>query len=148
MRHGAWRLITSTDRRNRVPRMSIARSSKIAVMAALALSFALLVDAHAARTFPQNSRQVKITDVADDSIIADGDALHLAPGVIIFTSTGATLVKGSLPAPVIARVQLDLNGDVRRIWLLADDEILVRPWWQFWMRSQPQADPTQPVLTN
>jgi hypothetical protein len=104
--------------------------------------------ASGARTFPQNSRQVKITAVADDAIVADGDVLHLGPGVLIFTQTGATVVKGALPAPIIARVQLDLNGDVRRIWLLADDEILHWPWWQFWRRRQPQADPTEPVLTN
>ena len=42
-------------------------------------------------------------------------------------------------AGVVARVQVDPNGDVRRIWLLADDEILVRPWWQFWKRDQPQS---------
>ncbi len=101
---------------------------------------ALLAAAHAdaARTFPQNSRQVKITAVADDAIVADGDTLHLAPGVLVFSATGTTMVKSALPSDVIARVQLDLNGDVRRIWLLADDEILVRPWWQFWKRGQPQ----------
>ena len=99
--------------------------------------------AWSARTFPQNSRQVKITDVADDRIVADGRELRLAPGVLVFTSSNATLVKGSIPAPIIARVQIDLNGDVRRIWLLADDEILVRPWWQFWKSDQPQSDPAQ-----
>lgn len=119
------------------------------VAVALMLALSMLVDgAHAARTFPQNSRQVKITAVADDAIVADGATLHLAPGVLIFTTTGATIVRSALPAGVIARVQLDLNGDVRRIWLLTDDEILTWPWWQFWHRRQPQADPTTPVLTN
>ena len=100
----------------------------------------------AARTFPQNSRQVKITQAADGVIVADGRTLHLAPGVLIFTSTNATLVRGALPTNVIARVQVDLNGDVRRIWLLADDEILVRPWWQIWKSDQPQAPP-EPTTT-
>ena len=117
--------------------------------AILALSLvACCTVAWSARTFPQNSRQVKITDVADDRIVADGRELHLAPGVLILTASNATLVKGAMPAPVIARVQLDLNGDVRRIWLLANDEILVWPWWQLWRREQPQSDPAQPVLTN
>ena len=97
----------------------------------------------AARTFPENSRQVKITQVADDAIVADGQPLHLAPGVLIFTPTNATLVRGQLPSGVIARVQVDLNGDVRRIWLLGDDEVIVRPWWQFWKSEQPQGQPTQ-----
>jgi hypothetical protein len=108
----------------------------------------LAFDANAAREFPQNSRQVKITAVADDAIVADGNTLHLAPGVLIFTTTGTTVVRSALTPTVIARVQLDLNGDVRRIWVLADDEILHWPWWQFWHFRQPQADPTTPVLTN
>lgn len=105
----------------------------------VALALGAWTSAFAARTFPQNSRQVKITQVADDGIVADGRSLHLAPGVLIFSTTNTTLVKSALPAGVIARVQVDLNGDVRRIWLLADDEILERPWWQFWKRDQPQA---------
>ncbi len=93
----------------------------------------------AARTFPQNSVQVKITKVADDAIVADGEPLHLAPGVLIYTPSNATLVRGALPPDVTARVQLDLNGDVRRIWLLADDEIIDKPsWWQFWKSEQPR----------
>jgi len=102
----------------------------------------------AARAFPQNSRQVKITAVADDAIVADGDTLHLSPGVLVFNTINVTVVRSALLPGTIARVQLDQNGDVRRIWILTDDEILVRPWWQFWNRSQPQADPLQPVLTN
>ncbi len=115
------------------------RSFTNLLRAVLALSLAACCTlAWAARAFPQNSQQVKITEVADDRIVADGRELHLAPGVIILTINNSTMVKGSMPAPVIARVQVDLNGDVRRIWLLADDEILVRPWWQFWVRDQPQ----------
>ncbi len=107
------------------------------------LGFALLlltsVAADAARTFPQNSLQVKITKVADDAIVADGKPLHLAPGVLIFTPSNSTLVRSALPPDVIARVQLDLNGDVRRIWLLADDEIIDKPsWWQFWKSEKQQ----------
>ncbi len=105
----------------------------------VAISLGAATSALAARTFPENSRQVRITEVADDAIVADGRALHLAPGVLIFAPGNSTLVRSALPAGVIARVQVDLNGDVRRIWLLADDEILVRPWWQFWKRDQPQS---------
>lgn len=123
----------------------VARLVGIAFAATL---LAAASDATAARNFPANSRQVRITAVADDAIVADGDTLHLSPAVVIYTPANMTVVKGALPADVIARVQLDMNGDVRRIWLLADDEILVRPWWDFWHRRQPQADPTQPVLTN
>ena len=104
----------------------------------LALLLGACTAALAARTFPENSRQVRITQVADDAIEADGRSFHLAPGVLIYSTTNSTLVRGALPVGLIARIQTDLNGDVRRIWLLTDDEILVRPWWQFWKRDQPQ----------
>ena len=113
-------------------------AKSLAALVALTMSLAVAAPALAARTFPQNSRQVRITQVADDAIVADGTTLHLAPGVLVFTETNTTLVRSALPPGVIARVQLDLNGDVRRIWMLADDEILVRPWWQCWKREQPQ----------
>ena len=98
----------------------------------------LVASSHAARTFPQNSRQVKITQVVGDGIVADGQALHLAPGVLVYTPNSTTLVRSAIPVNAVVRVQLDLNGDVRRIWLLADDEVLVHPWYNFWKRDQPQ----------
>ena len=124
------------------PHLSPLRDRTRALRLALLLAIAFGADAaSAARVFPQNSRQVRITAVTDDAIVADGRALHLGPGVLIFTPTNATVVRGALPTGVIARVQVDLNGDVRRIWLLADDEILVHPWWQFWRTEQPQSAP-------
>src|ERR1700760_2128479 len=82
----------------------------------LALSCAGL--AHAARTFPENSHQVRITGVADDAIIADGRVLHVSPAVLIYTPTNSTIVKSALQPGIIARIQLDMNGDVRKIWIL------------------------------
>lgn len=115
------------------------QSSAAAFVSALLIaSVADWETAWAARTFPQNSRQVKITQVGDDAIVADGRQFRLAPGVVIFTTTNTTLVRGALPSNSIVRVQVDLNGDVRRIWLLNDDEILERPWWRFWKSEQPQ----------
>ena len=116
---------------------------RVALWCACLCALSIVAPAHAARTFPQNSVQVKISEVADDAIVADGKSLHLAPGVLIFTTSNATLVRSALPTDVNARVQLDLNGDVRRIWLLAGDEIVDKPsWWQFWKKSeQPQILP-------
>lgn len=109
---------------------------------ACACLLALSTPAGAARSFPLNSVQVKITRIADDAILADGKPLHLAPGVVIFTPSNTTLVRGALPSDVVARIQLDLQGDVRRIWLLAGDEIVDKPsWWQFWKSEQPKGAP-------
>ncbi|MGI9026773.1 MAG: hypothetical protein ACR2GP_14570 [Burkholderiaceae bacterium] len=107
------------------------------------------IPACAGRTFPQNSVQVKITQVADDAIVADGKSLHLAPGVLIYTPSNSTLVRSALPPDVVARVQLDLNGDVRRIWLLAEDEVVDKPsWWQFWKSEKLQQPQILPAPTR
>jgi hypothetical protein len=124
----------------RAPRHFLALlATSVVVAATLAAG-----DARAARTFPENSHQVRITAVADDAIVADGDTLHMSPAVVIFTTSNATIVRGALPAPVIARVQLDMNGDVRRIWLLNREEIIPRPWWKLWGR-QPDGNPSPPL---
>lgn len=113
-------------------------------MVATGVALVFTAAAFAARTFPQNSRQVRITTVTDDAIVANGKTLHTAPGLLVFTSNNTTLVRGALPANIIARVQVDPNGDVQRIWLLADDEVLQRPWWQLW-GDQPQGQPNDAV---
>ena len=105
----------------------LATTAVVSLLAVLACSLAL-----AARVFPQNSFQVKINAVADNAIVANDRALPLAPGVLVYTTINTTIVKSAMPAGVYARVQLDLNGDVRRIWLLAPDEIVYKPWWLFW----------------
>ena len=116
----------------------------------IAFAFALLIPlaVHAARVFPQNSVQVKITEADDATLVADGKSFHIAPGVIIYTPSNATLVRGALPTGVIARIQLDFQGDVRRVWLLADDEIIEKPWWKFWQREQPQSPPPSIIQTR
>ncbi len=122
---------------------SLRRAASLLAVAIVA-PCVFVAQAWAARVCPDNRRQVKITHVADDEIVADGKAFHLAPGVLIYTQTNSTLVRGALPENVIARMQLDGNGDVRRVWILDDDEILVRPWWQFWRRDQPQSADRSP----
>jgi hypothetical protein len=121
--------------------MSLNRLSFLSNFLLAAALLAAAPFAHAARTFPDNSHQVWISAVADDSIIADGDAFHLSPAVLIYTPTNSTIVKGALEPGVIARVQLDMNGDVRKIWILTRDEIIPRPWWKLWGR-QPDGNPS------
>jgi hypothetical protein len=126
--------------------MSPNRSSFLSFVLLAAALFAAAPLAYAARTFPDNSHQVWISAIADDAIIADGDALHVSPAVLIFNPTNSTIVKGALEPGVMARVQLDMNGDVRRIWILNRDEIIPRPWWKLWGR-QPDGNPS-PMLPD
>lgn len=112
--------------------------ARAALVVATVLAIAWGSIAHAARVFPENSFQARVTRVADDSIDASGRTLHLAPGVLVYTPTNTTLVKSALPSDVLVRIQLDFQGEVRRIWLLADDEVVRKPWWMFWKSEQTQ----------
>ncbi len=114
-----------------------------ALACALLLSFASF--AQAARTFPQNSFQTRIHTVLGDAIEAHGKVYHLGPGVLVYSSANTTVVHSAIPTGVLVRVQLDFQGDVRRIWVLADDEIVIPSWWRFWNRDETQQQ-TNPQL--
>jgi|GEM_PF-1710438 len=120
-------------------------SPRIVLFVAAAL---LSAHAFAARVFPQNTFQVKVHAVSDDTLVANKHSLHLAPGVLIFSPSNSTIVKGEMPVGVYARVQLDLNGDVRRIWLLTPDEVIYTPWWNFWSSDDIKEQPNSVVPTD
>lgn len=112
------------------------------LLAVLALAATLLTGpAHAARVFPDNSFQARIRAIDGEYMEIRRGVLHFAPGLLIYTPNNTTLVKSALPVDVFVRIQLDGTGDVRRIWILADDEIVIPPWWRFWNREETQDQP-------
>ena len=125
-----------------------ATSRLSSLLLATACACALVGNAFAARVFPQNSIQVVINAFTDDTLVANNREIHLAPGVLIFTQTNATIVKSQLPVDAYARIQIDLNGDVRRIWLLTADEIVYKPWWNFWGSNDIKEQPNSVVPTT
>jgi hypothetical protein len=48
--------------------------------------------------------------------------LHLAPGLQIRDAQNRIVMSGTVQQPVAVRYQLDMNGDVRRIWILTPAE--------------------------
>jgi len=53
----------------------------------------------------------------------NGKPRRLAPGAVILDTNNRTLVQGALPSGVKVAYLLDLNGDIRRIYILTDAEL-------------------------
>ena len=95
----------------------------LAILAATPLILAPGWAAALEREFPINSRLVKIQSVNDPFLTASGKRYHMPPGLLIFNSNNTTIVRNALPTGISARIQLDLNGDLRRIWILTPEEL-------------------------
>jgi hypothetical protein len=109
-----------------------ARLARIA-SASLSVAFATVAFAMP-RQFPSDSYQVHLQAVSDPAITIDGTTVQLAAGVLIFNANNATLVKGMLPADVVVRVEFNGQCQVKRMWILKDEEIIHRSFWD-WLMS-------------
>jgi len=86
------------------------------------------------RSFPADSYQVHLQAISDPAITIDGTTVQLAAGVLIFNGNNTTLVKGMLPADVVVRVEFNGQCQVKRMWILNEDEIIHRSFWE-WLMS-------------
>jgi hypothetical protein len=96
---------------------------RFAYFLALLLAFHCGVATALERAFPANSVQVRIQAVNDPYLVASGKTYHMPPGMLIYNSNNMTIVRSALPVHVFARIQLDFNGELRRIWILNRDEV-------------------------
>jgi len=55
-------------------------------------------------------------------VIINGEAAKLAPGGIIFDTNNRTLLHQQLPAGADVWFQLNMTGDIQRIYILTPDE--------------------------
>jgi hypothetical protein len=55
-------------------------------------------------------------------IIISGEAVKLSPGGIIFDEQNRTILHQSLPANANVLFQLDMNGDIQRMYILTPEE--------------------------
>lgn len=56
------------------------------------------------------------------SATIDNRTLHLAPGARIFNQQNLIILPASAPQQASVMYRLDINGDVREIWLLSAEE--------------------------
>jgi len=55
-------------------------------------------------------------------VIISGEAVKLGPGGIIFDTYNRTILHQSLPANADVLFQLDMNGDIQRMYILTPEE--------------------------
>jgi hypothetical protein len=98
---------------------------------ALAAAAALAAPAWAqgTRPFPPNALRGTITFGAPPVIALNGTATRLAPGARIRGFNNMIVMSGELAdKKAVVNYTFDMNGQVRDVWVLTDDEIKVRPW--------------------
>ena len=55
-------------------------------------------------------------------VIINGEAVKLGPGGIIFDADNRTILHQSLPTSADVLFQLDINGDIQRMYILTPEE--------------------------
>ena len=104
---------------------SIVCRGLLTIMAGCALANAAW--AAGTRNFPGNSLQVYISEVGNGAIMADGVALKLASGVVVYNEANRSIVRSRIPAGIKARLLLNDKNEVQRMWILTTDEIEADP---------------------
>lgn len=82
------------------------------------------------RVMPSDSYQVMIQALNLPSLTIDGTTVQLAAGALIFTPENRTITNQALTVDTIVRVQFNNNCQIKKMWLLSEDEIIHVPWWK------------------
>jgi hypothetical protein len=86
------------------------------------------------RILPADSYQVRIDEIAPPMVTIDGTTVQIAAGSLIFTGDGRTITSNNLTAGTLVRVEFNFQCQIKKIWVLNDDEIIPRPWYFFVFR--------------
>ena len=96
---------------------------------ATALLFALPAGAQVQRSFPQNALRGEITVGEPPELTLNGKPTRLAPGARIRSQANMLEMSGSLIGQRLpVHYTIDINGQVKDIWLLTPEELAKRPW--------------------
>jgi len=95
----------------------------------LCMAFVINVALAAPRVFPVDTYQVQLQAYSEPYVVVDSTTLMLSPGVLIYTKSNETLVKGMMPVGAYVRIELDPQNNIRRIWILKDDELVPLSIW-------------------
>jgi len=101
----------------------------IAVTALLLLATALPAAAQAPRQFPGNALRGELVVTQPPEVLVNRGPARLAPGARIRGTDNLLQLSGTLVGlrlPV--HYTLDLNGQLRDVWVLTPQELARRPW--------------------
>ena len=75
-----------------------------------------------ARSFPPDAKKGALTPPLQQPVIIDGVAVRTAPGLQVRNEQNLIVMPNTLQSVVPIRYQLDLMGNVWRIWILSAAE--------------------------
>ena len=82
-----------------------------------------LASAQSLRTLPANGKRgVTGEQRPMPAVVINRAAMKLAPGGVIFDTNNRTILHQSLPADADVWFQLDMHGDLQRIYILTPEE--------------------------
>ncbi len=94
----------------------IRSAAMLAVLCASAGAFAQ------PRVFPGNSTQVHLDSIGDNYLTVNGAPVRMSASVLVYGPSNSTMVRGALQANTYARIQFNEVCEVRRVWVLTDEE--------------------------
>ncbi len=98
---------------------------------AVLLSMVLIAPsaAQVQRQFPQNALRGQIAFGQPPQVALNGESKRLAPGVRIRAANNMIVLSGSLVGSLRAvHYTIDLQGEIKDVWILRDDELANQPW--------------------
>ena len=102
---------------------------RCALAACAALSFAWPAAAQVQRNFPPTALRGVLQALQPPEVLLNGQPARLAPGARIRGENNLLMVMGALPGERrVVNYSLDLQGQIRELWLLTETERAVRPW--------------------
>ncbi|MBL8472753.1 MAG: hypothetical protein KF778_11570 [Rhodocyclaceae bacterium] len=75
------------------------------------------------RSIPANAQRATMTSLYNGSVKLGSTVYALAPGALIFTPENRILLPISVPQTTKVAYQLDSQGMVRKVWILAPEEV-------------------------
>ena len=113
----------------RCPVLSFRRGMALAFAAALALLAPAAAHAQMQRPFPPTALRGAIVVVQPPEISLNGRPMRLAPGARIRDRNNMLAMSGPLIGEKLTvHYTIDIDGDVRDVWILTADELARRPW--------------------
>ena len=74
------------------------------------------------RTIPKDARLAEIRHVQANIVELNGRQVQLAPGARIRDTSNRIIVPTAVPAGALVKFRLDVQGQVREVWILTREE--------------------------
>lgn len=105
---------------------SVTRRAFILGSASVCASVAL-AQSEPLRTVPDDARRAKMSFVQGMEVAVDGRRTTLAPGALVRDTQNLVIVPALIPSDATVAYQVDINGQIHRVWVLTAQEAARHP---------------------